>query len=110
MLLEDILLAVALGIVLLTIGIPIVRLVKAAPWRREDPLAAAQERLRIAKLEAEVAKVNREADRIYDDLYEEALADDRDGGGVRVAPGEKAVRALDLETQETRKGKRHGQE
>jgi hypothetical protein len=107
MLLEDILLAVAVGIVALTVGVPIVRLLMAAPWRREDPLAAAQERLRVAKIEAEIAKVNREADSIYDSLYEEALAEDREGGDARVAKRENATATLE---GAARKGERHGQE
>ena len=82
MVLEDILLAIAVGVVLLTIGVPIVRLLKVARWRREDPLAAAQERLRIAKIEAEVARVNREADSIYESLYEEAMTGDRGTQGT----------------------------
>jgi hypothetical protein len=110
MLLEDLLLAVAVGAVLLTIGLPIVRLLKAAPWRREDPLAAAQERLRIAKLEAEIAKVNREAENIYESLYQEAMTDDRGGGSSRrVAADDKAARAHDEEPHGTGKGQRNGQ-
>ncbi|MGA2447794.1 MAG: hypothetical protein ABTD50_03870 [Polyangiaceae bacterium] len=111
MLLEDLLLAVAVGAVLVAIGLPIVRLLKAAPWRREDPLAAAQERLRIAKIEAEIAKVNREAESIYERLYEEAMTGDRSGGGGgrRIAADERQDGALDEEPQGTGKGQRNGQ-
>lgn len=108
MLLEDILLAVAVGVVLLMVAVPIVRFLKVAPWRKRDPLAEAQERLRIAKLEAEAARVNREAEKIYEQMYEETVrvgADDR-GKGVRVAPDDEAVPALD---EATGKGKKHGQ-
>jgi hypothetical protein len=105
MLLEDILLAVAVGVVLLMVGVPIVRFLKIAPWRRKDPLAEAQERLRVAKLEAEAARVNREAEKIYEQMYEETVADDR-GKGVRVAPDDEAAAALD---EATEKGKTHGQ-
>jgi len=105
MLLEDILLAVAVGVVLLMVGLPIVRFAKGAPWRRRDPLAEAHERLRIAKLEAEAARVNREAERVYEHLYEEALADDRSRGGARVVTDEEAVHNLD---EPVEKGKRHG--
>ena len=105
MLLEDILLAGAVGVVLLMVGLPIYRFLKVAPWRRRDPLAEAQERLRIAKLEAEAARVNREAEKVYERLYEETLTDDRGGGGVRVVTDE-AVQAVD---EQMKKGKRHGQ-
>jgi hypothetical protein len=107
MLLEDILLAVAVGVVVLTVGLPIYRFLKITPWRRKDPLAEAHERLRIAKLDAEVARVNREAERVYEHLYEEALADHRNGEGAQVVTDEEAVQALD---EKTDKGKRHGQQ
>ena len=106
MLLEDILLALAAGVVLVVVGASIVRFLKVAQWRRKDPLAEAQERLRIAKLEAEVARVNREAEKIYEHLYEETLTDDRGGAGVRVGPD---TDPLPIPDEPTRNGKRHGQ-
>jgi hypothetical protein len=117
MLLEDIVLAVLVGVVLLLVGIPIVRLLRVASFRQKDPLAEAQERLRIAQREAEAARVNREAEKIYEHLYDEALAEDHGRVGTRVsssgstgasgvAPEEQGdVQAAD----ETAKGKRHGQ-
>jgi hypothetical protein len=84
MLLEDLLLAVAIGIVGLMVGWPLVRFLKAAPWRRKDPLAEAHERLRMAKLEAEAARVNREAEKIYERMYEETVSSDREAAGVRI--------------------------
>jgi hypothetical protein len=108
MLLEDILLAVALGVVVLMVGRPILRLIKAAPSRPKDPLAEAQERLRLAKLEAEAARVNREAEKIYEQLYEETLAPGADAppGGPRIAPEPESAQTTD---QDIEKGKRHGQ-
>jgi hypothetical protein len=106
MMLEDILLALGVGIVLLAVGLPIFRFLKVATWRRRDPLAEAHERLRLAKLEAEAEKINREADRIREQLYEQALTDDRRSVDARVAEDEGAGRALD---QPPEKGKRHGQ-
>jgi hypothetical protein len=107
MLLEDILLAIAVGVALLVVSVPIVRFMKVAPWRRRDPLAEAQERLRIAKLEAEAARVNREAEKIYENLYEETLGRDRGGTGARIAQDKEPVQALD---EPPEKGKRHGRE
>ncbi len=75
MLLEDFLLVVAVGVVLAMIGWPIYRLFHRAPWRRKDPLAEAQERLRVAKLDAETARLNREAEKIYEEMYKETLED-----------------------------------
>jgi hypothetical protein len=83
MLLEDLLLAVAIAIVGLLVGWPIVRALKGAPWRKRDPLADAQERLRVAKVDAEAARLNRETERIYESLYEETLADEESGEGKK---------------------------
>jgi hypothetical protein len=104
MLLEDILLAVALGAGLVVFGVPLVRFLKVVPWRRKDPLAEAHERLRRAKIEAEVARVNREAEKIYEGLYEETLADDG-AAGARAVPEQEGVQSPD---ESTEGGKKHG--
>ncbi len=106
MLLEDLMLAFAAVVVVSMVGWSMYRFLKVAPWRRRDPLAEAHERLRLAKLEAEAERVNREADRIREQLYEQALADDGRSAGARVAVDEQAAQALD---QPLEKGKRHGQ-
>jgi hypothetical protein len=77
MLPEDILLVVAIGMVLGVVGWPIYRLASGGRWRRKDPLAEAQERLRLAKLEEEVARVNRETERIYEKMYGDVLDEER---------------------------------
>ena len=94
MLLEDLLLAVAIGIVGLFVGLPLVRLLRGASWRRKDPLAEAHERLRKAKLEAEAARVNREAEQIYERMYDETMSSDRPAG-VRVAPEDEGAAGED---------------
>jgi hypothetical protein len=113
MVLEDILLAIAVGVVLLFVSLPIYQFLKGAPWRRKDPLAEAQERLRIAKLEAEVARVNREAEKIYEHLYEETLDDGRGAGGTAGAGGARVAAADDADEatleESTEKEKKHGQ-
>jgi TPP-dependent pyruvate/acetoin dehydrogenase alpha subunit len=82
MLLEDILLAVVIGVVLLLVVWPAYRLVKTATpeWRRRDPLAEAKARLKAAQTEAEAARIHREADRIYEKLYDDTLADGEEAG------------------------------
>jgi len=107
MLLEDIMLVVAIGVVLVIVGVPIVRFLKVIPLRRKDPLAEAQERLRIAKLEAEAARVNREAERVYEQMYEETLADGRGGGGARVAAEPEVAQSVE---EPIEKGKRYGEQ
>jgi hypothetical protein len=107
MLLEDILLAVVVGVVVLFAGVPIVRFLKAAtPPKPRDPLAEAEERLRVAKREAEAARVNREADAIYERMYDEALADDKPAG-PRVVTDEATAPSETPEALE--EGKRNGQ-
>ena len=85
---EDLLLVVAVGVVLGAIGWPLYLLAHRWTRRNRDPLADAQERLRIARLEAETARVNRETERIYDDLYKEALEDEPDPTKAPGAEGE----------------------
>jgi len=69
--LEDILLAV----VVLSFGgwfivRPLLRLVATA---KRDPVVEAKERLRVAQMDAEAAKLNQQADEILDHLYDETL-------------------------------------
>jgi hypothetical protein len=112
MLLEDILLAAAIGIVVLVAGFPIYRFLRLAPWGRKDPLAEAQERLRVAMVEAEVARVNRETEKVYENLYSETLADDADERRVQRDPRARVVTddeaAADEQATETEKGRPHG--
>jgi hypothetical protein len=107
MVLEDILLALAIGVVLLVIGLPIVRLLQALPsQRRRDPLAEARQRLEAAKTEEEAARLNREADRIYERLYDDTLAgDDR----VRAPEAAGKEEADEIEPP-MEKDKGHGQD
>jgi hypothetical protein len=106
MMLEDLLLALALGVAFVVVSVPVVRFLKVTQWRRADPLAEAKERLRLAKLEAEAARVNREADKIYEDLYGEALNGDRDATHARVSP---EAEPADTTQETTGRGKGHGQ-
>jgi hypothetical protein len=107
MLLEDIVLAVAVGVVLLMVGIPILRYLAAAPWRERDPLSEANERLRIAKRDAEVARLNREAEKIYDRILEEDQTENDDSEHSRTdrEPQGEAEGLADT----TEKGNRNGQ-
>jgi hypothetical protein len=117
MVVEDILLVVVVGVVLLLVGWPLVRLLKTAARGRRDPLAEARERLKAAQQEAEAARLNREADRIYDRLYSEAL-DDGDGRRARVEEPQ-AVKEPQQQREEEReqgrgpaanRGKQHGED
>lgn len=58
------------------IGLPIIRLIKLLIPIKRDPLKDARVRLEVAKTEAEAAKLNKEAEKVYSQLYAEALDDD----------------------------------
>lgn len=106
MVLEDILLALAVGVVLLVVGWPVIRLLQSASTlRRRDPLAEAKARLKAAQLEAEAAKLNREADRIYERIYDETLTKDDDGRDRGAAE-----READEVQPPTEEDKRHGKD
>jgi uncharacterized membrane protein len=105
MLLEDILLALAVGAVLVFVGLPIVRLLRSIPsLRRRDPLAEARARLDAAKNEEEAAKLHREADRIYERLYDDTLAEDAAAQG---SAGREEAEEIEPPME---KDKRHGQD
>lgn len=75
MLFEQVLFLIAIGIAVFMIGIPLVKLVKAMVPPNKDPLAEAHKRLEIAKKEAEAARLNKEAEQLYQKMYQEALED-----------------------------------
>lgn len=78
MLFEDILLLLGLGTSVFLIGIPFYKLVKLLVPKKRNRVAEAQERLAAAKAEAEAAQLEKQAEKIYEDLYQEALEDDDD--------------------------------
>jgi hypothetical protein len=76
MLFESVLLFIAVGIAVFFIGIPLIRLVKALIPPKRDPLQEAQLRLEVAKKEAEAARLNKEAEKLYQRMYQEVLEDE----------------------------------
>lgn len=76
MLPEDVLLVAALGVVLGVVGWPIYSFLSRRSARKRDPLEEAQERLRVAKRDAEAARLNREAEQVYERMYDDAIGDD----------------------------------
>jgi hypothetical protein len=74
----DILLLLLGGGGIFFIGIPLYKLmVKLIPSKR-NALAEAKERLEQACLDAEAARLNKEAEQIYDHLYEDTLQQDEE--------------------------------
>jgi hypothetical protein len=76
MLFESVLLFIAVSIAIFFIGIPLVKLVKTLIPPKRDPLQEAQQRLEIARKEAEAARLNKEAEKLYQKMYQEVLEDD----------------------------------
>ena len=77
-------------------------------WRKakSDPIAEAKERIRLAELEIEAARLNAQADKMIGGLYDEQLREER-VEPKRVASDEEVVEALDEQMEKIEKGKRH---
>lgn len=78
MLIEDILLLIIGGGAVFLLGVPVVQLYNRLFPKKRDSLAEAKQRLEQARMDAEAAQYNKEAEKIYNDLYEETLQEDED--------------------------------
>jgi len=78
MLFEDILLALAASVAIFMIGLPTYKLFRLLSPPKRDPVAEAKERLEKARLEAEAARLEKETEKVYHDLYQDVLEDDSD--------------------------------
>jgi hypothetical protein len=76
MLFESILIFLASGMGVFFIGIPLWKLAKKVAPPKIDPISDAKERLELAKAELEAAHLNKEAEKLYTKMYEEALEDE----------------------------------
>ena len=76
MLFESILIFLAMGTGTFFIGIPLWKLAKKVVPPKVDPIGDAKQRLELAKAELEAARLNKEAEKLYGKMYEEALEDD----------------------------------
>lgn len=76
MLFEDIMLLLGLGVGTFFIGIPIYKLLRAVTPKKRNPVKEAQERLEATKADAEAARLNKEAEKVYEEIYQEALDDE----------------------------------
>jgi len=76
MLFEDMLLLLGLGVSVFLIGIPFYKLVRTIIPEKRDPVKEAKIRLETARADAEAAKLNKEAEKVYEGLYNEALEDE----------------------------------
>jgi hypothetical protein len=70
---EGILLALLVGVGILMVGVPLVKVFRIMFPKKTDSLKEAQERLEIARKEREAARLNKEAEKVYSELYDEVL-------------------------------------
>ncbi len=84
MLFEDLLLLIGLACFVFLIGIPVYKLIRLVLPGKRNPLKEAQERLQMARLEAEAARLNKEAEQLYDSLYQDSIEDEHDSDRRRV--------------------------
>ncbi len=75
---EGVLLLLLFGVTIFAIGIPAVKLFKLLFPPKRDSLQEAQERLEAAKKEAQAARLNKEVEKVYSELYEEVLDDNKE--------------------------------
>ena len=75
---EGVLLLLLFGVTVFAIGIPAVKLFRLMFPSKRDSLKEAQERLEIARKEAEAARLNKEAEKVYSEIYEEVLDDNEE--------------------------------
>ncbi len=73
---EGILLLLLFGITIFAIGIPAVKLLRLMLPHKRDSLKEAQERLEVARKEAAAARLNKETEKVYSEIYEEVLEDE----------------------------------
>lgn len=73
---EQLLLLMLLASSVFLIGIPLFKLVRALIPKKRNPLAEAQERLQQTRLEVEAARLEKEREKLYNKMYEEALQED----------------------------------
>lgn len=76
MLFEDILILLGLGTSVFLIGIPFYKLIRMALPEKRDPVKEARIRLETAKADAEAAKLNKETEKVYEEIYHDILEDD----------------------------------
>ena len=65
---EGVLLLLLFGVTVFAIGIPAVKLFRLMFPSKRDSLKEAQERLEIARKEAEAARLNKEGEKVYSEI------------------------------------------
>lgn len=61
------------------VGIPAWKMVRVLFPKKSDSLEEAKVRLEVAKKEAQAARLNKEAEKVYSEIYEDILEDEESG-------------------------------
>ncbi len=74
---EGLMIALMIGAGVFFVGIPLIKIVKMMlPNPKRDSLKEATERLELARKEAAAARLNKETEKVYSEIYDEILEDD----------------------------------
>lgn len=75
---EQLLLLLLLASSVFLIGIPLFKIVRTIIPPKRNPLAEAKERLEQTRLEVEAARLEKEREKLYNQMYVEALQDEEE--------------------------------
>ncbi len=74
---EGLIIALMIGAGVFFVGIPLIKIIKMMlPSPKRDSLKEATERLEVARKEKEAARLNKETEKVYSEIYDEILEDD----------------------------------
>ncbi len=73
---EGILIALLIGVGILMVGVPLVKVFRLMFPKKTDSLEEAKVRLEVAQKEREAARLNKETEKVYSEIYSEVLEDD----------------------------------
>ena len=73
---EGLIIALMIGAGVFFVGIPLIKIVKMMLPNKKDSVKEATERLEAARAEAQAARLNKEAEKVYSEIYSEILEDD----------------------------------
>lgn len=84
MFIETVLIILILSLSFFLVGVPAVKIIRSLlPKAKVDPVVAARIRLETAQKEVEAARLDKEAEKIYDHMYEELINDSEDSKNRR---------------------------
>jgi len=73
---EQLLLLALIASSVFLIGIPLYKIARTLVPKKRNPLAEAKDRLEQTRLEVEAARLEKEREKLYNKMYEEALQED----------------------------------